>query len=143
MRKLLLYGIFPTVGLPGSRKSVEAARPLYKKYAPLIQKLARADWQPVTHARFRNRPADLKVERFGEAAGGVYLAVRNAGAQATEADQDFHERHVGMILCPPNFPGVGRGPFGRKAPPRPSSLPEVQIQIAPAPGATTIIRMTS
>jgi hypothetical protein len=88
MRKLLLYGIFPTVGLVGSPKEAEAARPLYKKYAPLIQKMAKAGWQPVTHARFRNPPAALLVERFGDAAVGVYLAARNIGPKAATAVLD-------------------------------------------------------
>jgi hypothetical protein len=82
MRKCLFYGIHPGgLQVLEGPKRAEAARPLFKKYAPLIQKLAQAGWEPVTRAHV---PADsgIKVERFG----AEYFTLRNPGDSTKEVD---------------------------------------------------------
>lgn len=51
-------------------------RSIFRKYIPLLQKLAVAGWQPLTQANSQN--PDLLLERFGpDADGTVYLTVLN------------------------------------------------------------------
>ena len=55
-------------------------RPLFKKYLPLIKRVAEAGWQPLTEAASDN-PL-LLVERFGpDAQGAVYVTLFNDTAQ--------------------------------------------------------------
>jgi hypothetical protein len=55
-------------------------RPLFKKYLPILRRVAEAGWQPVTGATCDN-PA-IFVERFGPGAGGtVFLTLFNDTAQ--------------------------------------------------------------
>lgn len=75
MQRCLAYGVFPGFfdwppsGLgPGGRywdhaRYYERDRKLFRKYLPLCQALARAGWEPVTHARC-SEPR-VCVERFG------------------------------------------------------------------------------
>jgi hypothetical protein len=92
MRKCLFYGIHPGgLQVLGNPNQVEAARPLFKKYAPLIQKIAQAGWQPITHAHVRQADnagsdAALKIERFGERERGLYFTLRNSGTAAATAE---------------------------------------------------------
>ena len=84
MQRALAYGMFP--GFFSENASTdcyftkpewyEPARPLFKKYIPLIRTIARAGWQPVTRAASGD-PAVL-LERFGEPGDGtVYLTALN------------------------------------------------------------------
>src|SRR5207249_11689035 len=68
LRKCLFYGIHPGgLQVLGNARSAESARPLFKKYGPLIQRIATAGWQPVTNARIaEGGTGSLKVERFGD-----------------------------------------------------------------------------
>ncbi|MGA2866977.1 MAG: hypothetical protein ABSF95_21080 [Verrucomicrobiota bacterium] len=51
-------------------------RPLFKKYLPLVRRVAEAGWQPVTHATCDNER--IWVERFGpDPAGAVYFTLFN------------------------------------------------------------------
>jgi hypothetical protein len=51
-------------------------RALFKKYIPLIKRVAETGWQPVTAARCDNE--QIWIERFGSAANGVvYFTVFN------------------------------------------------------------------
>jgi hypothetical protein len=51
-------------------------RELFKKYIPLVRRVAEAGWRPVTGARMDND--SIRVERFGpNAAGLVYLTLIN------------------------------------------------------------------
>ncbi len=81
MKRALAYGIFPGFfdwspsGLgPGGRywdhpEYYERDRDLFRKYLPLVQTLAEAGWEPVTHARSSN--PDIFVERYGPADDGI------------------------------------------------------------------------
>jgi hypothetical protein len=58
-------------------------RPLFKKYIPIIKRVAEAGWQPLTLAAGDN--PHLLLERFGPAAdGSVYLTVFNDTAAAQQ-----------------------------------------------------------
>ncbi len=85
LRKCLLYAVFPTTGIVSTPAEAEAARPLYKKYTPLIRKISMAGWQPLTHARVHGAGARLKIERFGDRQRGLYFALRNSGSAPATA----------------------------------------------------------
>ncbi len=91
MKRALAYGIFPGFfdwspsGLgPGGRhwdhpEYYERDRDLHRKYVPLVQTLAAAGWEPVTHARSSNER--VFVERYGPGEDGiVWLTLLNEDA---------------------------------------------------------------
>ncbi len=84
MQRALAYGMFPgffsenasTDCYFANPKYYEPARPLFKKYLPLIQTIAKAGWQPVTHATTDDH--SVYVERFGTPESGtVYFTLLN------------------------------------------------------------------
>ncbi|HQH50893.1 MAG TPA: hypothetical protein PKY01_00610 [Candidatus Hydrogenedentes bacterium] len=83
IQRCLFYGMHP--GLFSENASTdcffenpdwyEPARPLFKKYIPLIQTIAKAGWQPVTHAQ---TSGGSYIERYGTPdAGPVYFSLLN------------------------------------------------------------------
>jgi len=83
-QRSLFYGMFPGMFSHNAAdnpywqnpKWYNRDRPLFKKYQPLIKRIAEAGWQPVTGARSDN--PQIWVERFGpDAAGATYLTVLN------------------------------------------------------------------
>jgi hypothetical protein len=93
MQQCLAYGIPPgffdwtTSALgPGGcywdhPRYYERDRDLFRKYEPLCQTLARAGWEPVTHAR--SSRTDVFVERFGPSGDGVlWLSLLNEASEA-------------------------------------------------------------
>lgn len=92
MKRSLAYGVFPgffdwfTSALgPGGRywdhpRYYERDRDLFRKYMPLVQTLAVAGWEPITHARSSHER--VFVERFGPGGDGiVWLTLLNEDAQ--------------------------------------------------------------
>ena len=71
----LFYGMFPGMFSHNASENpywqnprwYNRDRPLFKKYLPLIKRVAEAGWQPVTEARCDN--ASIWVERFGSDQG--------------------------------------------------------------------------
>ncbi len=62
----------------------DQARPLYRRFIPILRRMFDAGWQPVTLARAT--PAGVQVERYGPRDGGeVLLAAFNAGEEPVEA----------------------------------------------------------
>lgn len=93
MKRALAYGIFPGFfdwppsGLgPGGRywdhpEYYERDRDLHAKYQPLVQTLAAAGWEPLTHVR--SSDPRVFVERYGPGADGiVWLTLLNEDGQA-------------------------------------------------------------
>lgn len=86
MKRSLAYGMFPgffshnaSEGHYFTRPELyNRDRPLFKKYGPLVKRVAEAGWEPLTMAR-PDQPSFL-VERFGQ----DYLTVFNDGAEAAE-----------------------------------------------------------
>jgi len=95
MRKCLFYGIHPGgLQVLGSPERAERARPLFKKYAPLIRTIAQAGWQPVTGAEDRARIA--KVERWGDPEDVTYFTVRTVGDQGGTVQLAIHLPTLGL-----------------------------------------------
>ncbi len=93
MKRALAYGIFPgffdwfTSALgPGGRywdhpAYYERDRDLFRKYMPLVQTLALAGWEPVTHAHSSHER--IFIERFGPGEDGIaWLTLLNEDAEA-------------------------------------------------------------
>jgi len=100
LRRCLFYGIFPGFFSRNAADNPYWAQPalynrdreLFKRYMPVIRELARAGWEPVTHAR--SDDAQVYVERYGPrevalqapcGSTAVYLTVMNDGDQAKRA----------------------------------------------------------
>ncbi len=84
--KLLSYGFFPSFfSVDASsdpywqdKQKIENGRPFFKKYIPIIKKIAAAGWQPVTFAHV-NSPS-LRIERFGDSSK-LFFTIRNNGTK--------------------------------------------------------------
>ena len=83
-QRSLFYGMFPGMFSHNAAdnpywqnpKWYNRDRPLFKKYLPIIKRVAETGWQPVTGAECDN-PA-MSIERFGpDAAGRLFLTVFN------------------------------------------------------------------
>ncbi|MCD6351230.1 MAG: hypothetical protein J7M26_03825 [Armatimonadetes bacterium] len=85
------YGVLPSFFSPNASTGVYWSRPelynrdrdLFRKYHPVILRIAEAGWQPITYAR-TNQPEDLWVERFGEGKD-VYFTIFNNGKKTAAA----------------------------------------------------------
>jgi hypothetical protein len=88
MKRCLAYGMFPGFfSADASTKTYFSQpalynrdRPLFKKYVPLIKRVAEAGWQPITQARSSN--PKVYVERWGE----KLLTVFNDSAERQTAE---------------------------------------------------------
>ncbi|MCS6863055.1 MAG: hypothetical protein NZT92_22345, partial [Abditibacteriales bacterium] len=87
-QRSLFYGIFPSMFSHNAADNpywhnptwYNRDRHLFKKYIPLIKRIAEAGWQPVTEATCDN--ASIYLERFGpDASGAVYFTLLNDTAQ--------------------------------------------------------------
>ncbi len=86
-QRSLFYGFFPSMFSPeASSKSAywrgpqwyNRDRELFKRYIPIVKRIAEAGWEPITHARADNE--DFLIERFGpDDDGRVYFTVMNDG----------------------------------------------------------------
>jgi hypothetical protein len=82
MQRALAFGMYPGFFSENAATNCyfanpsfyEPARPLFKKYIPLIREIAHAGWNPITNAR-SDAPGVI-VERYGSD-GPVYLTVLN------------------------------------------------------------------
>ncbi|SPE53252.1 hypothetical protein SBV1_170028 [Verrucomicrobia bacterium] len=90
-QRSLFYGMFPGMFSHNAAdhpywqnpKWYERDRPLFKKYLPLIKRIAEAGWQPITNARCDNEK--VFVERFGpNPADEAFLTLFN--------DSETHQR---------------------------------------------------
>jgi len=93
-QRSLFYGMFPSMFSPVASSSTDAYwrtprwynrdRELFKRYIPIIKRVAEAGWEPVTHATTDND--DFLVERFGpDDAGRVYFTVMTDGNERASA----------------------------------------------------------
>ncbi|NLC55519.1 MAG: hypothetical protein GX774_01615 [Armatimonadetes bacterium] len=90
-QRCLFYGIFPSMFSHNACDDPYWANPawynrdrhLFKRYIPVIRRVAEAGWRPVTGARCR----EALVERFGPGADGkTYFTLHNPGDQPVEAE---------------------------------------------------------
>jgi hypothetical protein len=90
-RRCLFYAIFPSFFSHNAADNPYWATPalynrdrgLFKRYMPVIQKIAWAGWEPVTYSRSDN--AQVYVERYGPRDGVAYLTVMNASDKPKRA----------------------------------------------------------
>lgn len=83
--KMMSYGFFPSFfSVDASSdpywqdlKKIEAGRPFFKKYIPIIKEISSAGWEPVTYASANN--PDIRIERFGNHED-LFFTLRNNGA---------------------------------------------------------------
>jgi hypothetical protein len=86
MRQALSLGYFPGFNNDYWRSSTayERDRPLFKKYIPLIKKVAAAGWKPVPYAT--SSDPKVFIERFDNQTGNVfYLTAHNSSTATTSA----------------------------------------------------------
>ena len=77
---LLFYHVYPGIFFSDA-ESLERARPLFRRFIPLMREMGRAGWEPVPWAATEGAP--LWVERYGPSRDGrAYFAIRNATATA-------------------------------------------------------------
>ncbi|NOX53099.1 MAG: hypothetical protein GXP27_01400 [Planctomycetes bacterium] len=88
MQRCLFYGMFPgffsedasTNPYFGNPKWYNRDRHLFKKYLPVIKRIAEAGWEPITLAR-ADDPA-VWIERFGQSASsGLFFTVMNTAKE--------------------------------------------------------------
>jgi len=91
-QRCLFYGMYPSMFSHNAAESpywqapelYNRDRPLFKRYIPLIKRIAEAGWEPVTYAT--SSADSIYVERFGpDAQGNVYLTLLNDSAEPQEA----------------------------------------------------------
>ncbi len=79
MHRWLAFGEFPAItelGYSGGSSDFERGRPLYRRFMPIMQRIAYAGWEPVTHARVEGE--GLFAERFGTwSDGDLHFTVHN------------------------------------------------------------------
>ena len=84
-QRCLFWGIFPGFFSANAATNCyfdnpalyDRDRDLFKKYLPLIQKIARAGWEPLTMARC----SGAEIERFGPGKDGtLYFTIRSKGS---------------------------------------------------------------
>ncbi len=87
----LFYGMFPSMFSHNAAENpywknpqlYNRDRPLFKKYLPIIQEVAEAGWQPITHTQ--SNQESIWIERFGPSKEGIiYLTVMNAVTDSKE-----------------------------------------------------------
>jgi hypothetical protein len=72
---LLFYHVYPGIFFSDA-EALERARPLFRRFIPLMREMGRAGWEPVPWAATERAP--LWVERYGPSRDGrSYFAVRN------------------------------------------------------------------
>lgn len=103
-QRALAYGMFPgffsenaaTDCYFANPQWYEPARPLFKKYVPLIKTIAQAGWQPVTMAQTDD--AQVYVERFGQPeTGTIYFTLLNDSTQPRTAHLNFDCAALGLM----------------------------------------------
>lgn len=92
-RLLLFYNIYPGI-FYSNDEALERARPLYRRYIPLMRAMSEAGWEPVPWAALDD--PELWLERYGPGEGAVaYYAVRNPTDQTRRAALTIEPRGLG------------------------------------------------
>ncbi len=94
--RCLVFAITPTI-LDAWREpaAMEAVRPIYQQYTPLVRRLEAAGWEPVTGATIEG--SGFIAERYGRAEQGeVLLAIYNAADQSASAQITIDWQALGL-----------------------------------------------
>lgn len=92
MQRSLAYGMFPGFFSPDASSGhyfsrpelYDRDRPLFKKYVPLVKRIAAAGWRPVCRVLACDNPG-VYVEQFGDAGGVCYATVFNPSRKTLAA----------------------------------------------------------
>jgi hypothetical protein len=104
-QRSLFYGIFPSMFSHNASENPYWRNPnwynrdrhLFKKYIPLIKRVAEAGWQPITEATCDN--ANIYIERFGPApSGAVYFTLLNDTAQPQSGEVTINAAALNLVL---------------------------------------------
>jgi hypothetical protein len=92
-QRSLFYGFYPSMFSPEASSGssywrgpqwYNRDRELFKRYIPIVKRIAEAGWQPITHAAADTD--DILLERFGpDDEGRVYFTVMNDGDERATA----------------------------------------------------------
>ena len=102
-QRALFYGMYPSMFSHNASQDpywraprwYNRDRPLFKRYIPLIKRIAEAGWQPIPHAA-SDDPL-IYLERFGPDAGGdVYLTLFNGSDAPREARVQVDVKPLGL-----------------------------------------------
>ncbi|MBN1672332.1 MAG: sigma-70 family RNA polymerase sigma factor [Kiritimatiellae bacterium] len=89
----LPYAFFPALYV--HLGNIEAYRPLYRRYVPVIEKLAAAGWEPVTHAR--SPDAAVCMERYGAFGDdNLCITARNYSKEGREVAVTLDAQGLGI-----------------------------------------------
>ena len=82
----------------GAKELYARDRRLFKTYMPIIRRLSKAGWEPLTYVRSRQRA--VQIERFGKLTprGAKYLTVYNCSRRARKVDLTFDPRMASIFL---------------------------------------------
>jgi hypothetical protein len=97
MHRWLAFGAFPAISelVFSGNSDFEAARPLYRRFMPEMQRIAYAGWEPITHARVAGE--GLFVERFGNwADGDLHFTVHNDTDEPQHGRLAIDSKHLGI-----------------------------------------------
>jgi len=162
MNRCLLYGLFPSISWAcknpkaqvryfAAPEFYERDRPLFKKYVPLVRRICRAGWEPVTYARANDE--QVIVERFGKwGKGELFFTVRNEGDQEKLCElavqlvslgvkgEELGKVSVEEVLSGSRLPVRSGGPAGvirlqMKLPPARTAVIRVMNEAKRGPGA--------
>ena len=106
-QRSLFYGMFPSMFSHNAAENpywenpkwYDRDRPLFKKYIPLIKRVAEAGWQPVTFAACDNK--QIHVERFGpDSAGRLYFTLFNDSPWRQEGTLTIQPRALRRLAKP-------------------------------------------
>lgn len=152
MDRCLLYGLFPSISWAcknaeaqvryfAAPELYERDRPLFKKYVPLIRRICRAGWEPVTYARANDK--QVLVERFGRwSQGELFFTVRNEGDKKKRRELSVQLVSLGVKGRDLSKVSVQEVSSGSRLPVRsggPAGIIRVQMELPPA--RTTVIRV--
>jgi len=108
-QRCLFWGVFPGFFSANAATNCyfdnpalyDRDRDLFKKYLPLIQKIARAGWEPLTMARC----SGADIERFGPGKDGtLYFTIRGKGSKAVLTLDPKLGKPVSAVKLPADQP---------------------------------------
>jgi len=116
-RRCLFYGVFPSMFSHNAADKpywqnpnwYNRDRPLFKRYIPIIKRIAEAGWEPLTG--FRADDTRVFLERFGPGEDGrLYLTAMNSSSARVKTIVTAPRREIGGvdITSVENLLGTGR-----------------------------------
>ncbi len=104
-QRCLFYGMFPSMFSHNAADDLYWSSPrfynrdrhFFKRYMPLIKRVAEAGWEPITYATVDNHAVYL--ERFGpDAEGNMYLTILNNSTETQTAHVSINETKLNIEL---------------------------------------------